>query len=128
MVKFILLLLALAFIVPTADAQSFYKRKRKFKRAYIATAITGAVYKPHRGPNPEEATFGTSSDGVEDIRDRSPRGIRRERRRNERIARQEARDIAKAENRKFSKESRVLGQHLAANQSQQGMTWRMTWR
>jgi hypothetical protein len=125
MAKFFVTLLCLCFIFSTADAQSFYKRKKKFKRTYMAKAITGAVnVQPPRGQNIEESSFGTPEDGVEEYRSKTPRAIRKAQRKAERAARREARQIARAQSRKERDESKALGQHLVANQHYNGMIWR----
>jgi hypothetical protein len=116
MTKLILTLAVLVALVFTADAQSFYKKHRKFKRAYMAKAITGAVNAHHPNAyNEEISNFGTAGGSIEDYRDNTPRSVRHSQRRAERAARREARLMARAERKMHRDEEKALGPHLVAD-------------
>jgi len=116
MTKLILTLAVLLALVFTADAQSFYKKHRKFKRSYMAKAITGAVnVRQPNAYNEEISNFGSAEGSVEDFRENTPRYVRHSQRKAERAARREARALAKAERKQHREEEKVLGSHLVAD-------------
>ena len=119
MTKLFLTLAVLFLTVSVADAQSFYKKQHKFRRSYMAKAITGAVNRPAlRAFNSNEANFTTSDGSIEDERPLSSKSLRRAQRRAERAARRQARELAREERRMHRAEERALGDHLIANRTE----------
>jgi|GEM_PF-3071062 len=116
MTKLLATTLIFLFIVSFADAQSFYKRNRKFKRTYMAHAITGAVSRPSViAYSYKVANFTTSTGSVEDERPYSSRAMRKAQRRAERASMRLARAFARDERRMHRAEERALRDHLVDN-------------
>jgi len=117
MTKYILTLALVALSLSFADAQSFYKKQGKFKRHYMAVAITGAVRQPERpGLVASEArpASDTKDEGSGTI---SARELRRMQRRAEREQRRAERIAAREAEQKYRDERAALGEHMVAYRS-----------
>lgn len=117
MTKYILTLALVALSLSFADAQSFYKKQGKFKRRYMAVAITGAVRQTER-PGMVASEAKPATDTKEDESGTiSARELRRMRRREARELRRAERIAAREAEQKYREERAALGEHMVAYRS-----------
>ena len=115
MTKFLLALVCVCLSISTIDAQSFYKKQRKFKRRYISVAITGSVARPERPSALDVHQSLTSNMGsLDESTYVSSRQIRRERRRADRSRARAERIAARSQEIKYRDERATLGNHMVA--------------
>ena len=104
-------------ILDTANAQSFFKRKNKYHREYMATARTGAVdqkLKPGASPEMQAAYMDDSRASNANV---SQRALRKEARKQAKAQRQAARIAKHLSDTKYKEEKQVLGDQLAAKEA-----------
>lgn len=114
MTKYILTLALLALSLSFADAQSFYKKQGKFKRRYMAVAITGAVRQTERPGMVAAEARPSSNTKDEESGTISARELRRMRRREARELRRAERMAAREAEHKYRDERAALGDHMLA--------------